>query len=74
MCKRGSKCRFSHTLPDLDDTPQEKRQRPHMETNNSYLNKNEPSSNMGGANRLDQQKDSVIKEKHSVGPSMQLKV
>ena len=61
-------------LPDSEDTPQEKRQRPHLEKNSNFLTKNESSSNVGGANRLDQQKECVIKEKPSAGPAMQLKV
>ena len=61
-------------LPDSEDTLQEKRQRQHLEKNSNYLTKNESSSNVGGANRLDQQKECVIKEKSSAGPAMQLKV
>ena len=74
MCKRGSKCRFSHKLPDSEDAPQDKRQRQHVETSNTYMNKNESSSGIIGGNRIDQQKESGIKDKLLAGPPMQLKV
>ena len=75
VCKRGSKCRFSHKLPESEDAvPQDKRQRQHIETNNSYMNKSESPSGFIGGIRLDQQKEAVIKEKVSAGPPMQLKV
>lgn len=70
VCKRGLKCRFSHVLPDSEDGPQDKRQRQNIESNSSYI-KNDTSC-IGG-NRQDQ-KDSMLKEKHGVGPPMQLKV
>ena len=38
------------------------------------MNKNDSNSNMGGASRLDPQKESIIKEKLAAGPPMQLKV
>ena len=71
---RGAKCRFSHTIPDSEEVPQDKRQRQHIETNNSYMNKNDSNFNMGAASRLDPQKESIIKEKLAAGPPMQLKV
>ena len=72
ICKRGSKCRFSHTLPDSEDSGlQNKRLRQHAEASNAY-NKNE-SSSMGGSRQ--DQKESLAKDMISGGgQSMQLKV
>ena len=70
VCKRGTKCRFSHVLPDSEDAPQDKRQRQHIESNSGYI-KNDASC-IGG-NRPEQ-KESMLKDKHSGGLPMQLKV
>ena len=70
VCKRGTKCRFSHVLPDSEDAPQDKRQRQHIESNGAYM-KNDASCI--GVSRPEQ-KDSMVKDKHLGGPPMQLKV
>ena len=69
VCKRGSKCRFSH-IPsvEVDEGPQDKRLRPNNEPVTNY-NKND-SSVMAG-NRQDS-KESMGKDK-TLAP-MQMKV
>ena len=64
------KCRFSHVLPDSEEPPQDKRQRQHSESNGGYM-KNDASC-IGGSRA--EQKDSTLKDIHSGGPPMQLKV
>ena len=69
VCKRGSKCRFSH-IPsvEVDEGPQDKRLRPNNEPVTSY-NKNDGSVMAG--NRQDS-KESMGKDK-TLAP-MQMKV
>ena len=71
VCKRGSKCRFSH-IPsvEVDEGPQDKRLRPNNEPVTNY-NKND-SSVMAG-NRQDS-KDSIGKDKTLGCTPMQMKV
>ena len=69
VCKRGTKCRFSHiTSVEVDEGPQDKRLRPSNEPVTNY-NKND-SSVMAG-NRQDS-KESMGKDK-TLAP-MQMKV
>ena len=69
VCKRGSKCRFSHiSSVEVDEGPQDKRLRPNNEPVTNY-NKND-SSVMAG-NRQDS-KESMGKDK-TLAP-MQMKV
>ena len=71
VCKRGSKCRFSH-IPsvEVDEGPQDKRLRPNNEPVTNY-NKND-STVMAG-NRQDS-KDSMGKDKTLGSTPMQMKV
>ena len=71
VCKRGSKCRFSHiSSVEVDEGPQDKRLRPNNEPVTNY-NKND-SSVMAG-NRQDS-KDSMGKDKTLGCTPMQMKV
>ena len=71
VCKRGSKCRFSH-IPsvEVDEGPQDKRLRPNNEHVTNY-NKNDSSVVVG--NRQDS-KDSMGKDKTLGCTPMQMKV
>ena len=72
VCKRGSKCRFSHIIPsvEVDEGPQDKRLRPNNEHVTNY-NKNDSSVVVG--NRQDS-KDSMGKDKTLGCTPMQMKV